>query len=133
MLKIFHAIAIFGLLASASYVYSIKYDTLYQAEHVAKLKSRVQRERAAIAVLRAEWQKLDRPERIQALASKGLDLQPMNVTQFVRLADIPLRQPKTDEIGRKLELLGLGLPTQTPDERSKTSDARTPSSSKTPR
>lgn len=133
MLKLLHVIAIGGLVASAAYVYSIKYDTLYQAEHVAKLKSRVQRERDAIAVLRAEWQKLDRPERIQALVGNGLELQPMGVWQFVKLADIPVRQPKTDEIGRKLELLGLSMPTRTPHDQKKPGDARTPGSGASPR
>lgn len=71
MLKVLHVVAIGGLVASAAYVYRVKYDTLYQAEQVAKLKTRVQKERDAIAVLRAEWQMLDRPERIRALVAKG--------------------------------------------------------------
>lgn len=126
MLKVLHVVAIGGLVASAAYVYRVKYDTLYQAEQVAKLKTRVQKERDAIAVLRAEWQMLDRPERIQALVAKGLDLQPIGPAQFVRLTDLPARQPKSDEIGRKLEALGL-IATQTPADR-KPSEARTPTS-----
>ena len=46
-------------IASAVYAYSIKYETLYYAEQVAKLKAKVQRERDAIAVLQAEWQLLE--------------------------------------------------------------------------
>ena len=56
------------LIASAGYAYSIKYETLYYAEQVAKLKSKVQREREVIAVLQAEWHYLDRPDRLQEAA-----------------------------------------------------------------
>lgn len=44
----------------------------------------------------------------------------------MRLTDLPARQPKSDEIGRKLEALGL-IATQTPADR-KPSEARTPTS-----
>lgn len=114
MLKLLHVLAIGGLIASAGYVYRVKYDTLYQQEEVAKLRNAVKRERDAIAVLRAEWQMLDRPERIQALVQHNLDLQPLNVGQFAKLDEIPMRQPRGDEIGKKLELLGLAQPTETP-------------------
>ena len=49
----------------------------------------MQRERDAIAVLHAEWQLLNRPDRLQAVADKHLDLQPMNIQQLARLADLP--------------------------------------------
>ena len=93
-------------------------------EQVAKLKSKVQRERDAIAVLQAEWQFLDRPDRLQAAADQHLDLQPMKIQQLARLSDLPNRPTREDEIGRKLEALGLLEPTSTPKD--KTSDARTP-------
>lgn len=117
MIKLLHIIAIGALVSSALYAYSIKYETTLQAEQLQKLKSKAQREREAIAVLKAEWQFLNRPERLQALADKHLDLQPLQTTQIVRLSDIPNRGPKVDSIGRKLEDLGLGLPTETPRDR----------------
>ena len=51
----------------------------------------MQRERDAIAVLQAEWQYLDRPDRLQAAADKHLDLQPMKIQQLARLSDLPNR------------------------------------------
>lgn len=125
MIKLLHIIAIGALVSSALYAYSIKYETTLQAEQLQKLKSKAQREREAIAVLKAEWQFLNRPERLQALADKHLDLQPLQTTQIVRLSDIPNRGPKVDSIGRKLEDLGLGLPTETPRDR-KSNTATTP-------
>ncbi|MEZ0170024.1 hypothetical protein [Microvirga sp. TS319] len=130
MTKLLHIVAISALIASAGYAYSIKYETLYYAEQVAKLKSKVQRERDAIAVLQAEWQYLDRPDRLQAAADQHLDLQPLKIQQLARLSDLPNRPERGDEIGRKLEALGLLGPTATPKDTS--TEARIPST-QTPR
>ena len=124
MTKFLHIAAISALIASAGYAYSIKYETLYQAEQVAKMKTKVQRERDAIAVLKAEWQHLNRPDRLQAAVEHHLDLQPMNIRQLARLSDLPNRPPREDSIGLKLEAL-LG-PTATPKDK-RQDEARTPS------
>ena len=125
MIRVVHMVVICILIASAGYAYSIKYDTLYYAEQVAKLKAKVQKERNAIAVLKAEWHFLNRPDRLQAAADRHLDLQPLNVQQLARLSDLPNRPPRADEIGRKLESLGLLQPTASPKD-ARPSDARTP-------
>lgn len=108
MIKVFHVAAIGALIISAMYAYTIKYETLYHGEALAKLTQQVQREREGIAVLKAEWQHLNRPDRLQVLAERHLQLQPLQGTQLVRFSDIPERRPKVDDIGRKLEALGLG-------------------------
>lgn len=130
MSKLLHIVAISALISSAGYAYSIKYDTLYYSEQVAKLKSKAQREREAIAVLQAEWQYLDRPDRLQAAADQHLDLQALKIQQLARLSDLPNRPDRGDEIGLKLQALGLLEPTATPKDRS--NEART-SSTQTPR
>jgi hypothetical protein len=130
MIRLLHIIAISALIASAGYAYSIKYETLYYVEQVAKLKSQAQREQDIIAVLKAEWQHLNRPDRLQAAVERHLDLQPLNIKQLARLSDLPNRPPREDEIGRKLEALGLLGPTATP--KSSSGDART-SSTQTPK
>lgn len=108
MIRFLHILAIVALISSAVYAYSIKYDTLYYSEQVLKLKNQVKRERGSIAVLRAEWQLLSNPERLQTAATQHLDLQIMDVRQLGRWADIPVRPERGDEIGRKLQALGLG-------------------------
>lgn len=108
MIKIFHVVAIGALIASASYAYTIKYETLSQTSELVKLKARVHKERESIAVLQAEWQHLNRPDRLQVLAERHTDLQPLKVDQLARLQDIPNRGPRNDNIARKLEALGLG-------------------------
>jgi cell division protein FtsL len=107
MLKLLHVVAIGALISSAVYAYSIKYESTFAAEEVQRLKKRVHRERDAIAVLRAEWQHLNRPERLQALADRHLDMQPLGVAQITRWQDIPMKGPRQDSIGRKLDDLGL--------------------------
>jgi hypothetical protein len=124
VIRFLHMAAITALIASAGYAYSIKYETLYYAEQVKKLKGLVQRERDSIAVLRAEWAFLNRPDRLQEAVERHLDLQPMGVPQLARLSDLPQRPPREDGIARKLEALGLLEPTATPKDR--VSDARTP-------
>lgn len=108
MIRLLHIVAIGSLIASASYAYTIKYETLYQTGELTKLKTRVHKEREAIAVLQAEWQHLNRPDRLQVLADRHTDLQPMKVDQLARFQDIPNRGPRGDGIAQKLEALGLG-------------------------
>jgi hypothetical protein len=131
MRKVLHSVAIVALVGSALYAYRTKYDTIYLSEQVAKLKTRIGREREAIAVLRAEWQFVSRPDRIQALADRNLDLQPAAVTQIVRWQDVPVRPAPVDSIGQKLEALGLAEPTNTPS-RAPSGGSSTPTSSKKP-
>ncbi|MHB2167570.1 cell division protein FtsL [Alsobacter sp. R-9] len=124
MRRLLHILAIAALIGSALYAYRIKYDTLYLSEQVAKLKTRIAREKEAIAVLRAEWQFVNRPDRVQMLADKHLpDLAPAAVTQAVRWSEIPPRPAQADAIGAKLEALGLAAPTNTPTS-SKAPDGR---------
>ncbi len=107
MIKVFHVIAIGALISSAMYAYTIKYETLYHGEQLSKLKQHAQKEREAIAVLKAEWQHLNRPDRLQMLSERHLSLQPLASTQLARFADVPNKGPKIDGIGQKLEALGL--------------------------
>jgi hypothetical protein len=125
VIRFLHFLALSALIASAGYAYSIKYETLYYAEQVAKLKIKLQRERDALAVLKAEWQYLDRPDRLQVAADRHLDLQPTAIRQLAQFSDLPNRPPREDEIGRKLEALGLFEPTATPKDK-KHGDAQTP-------
>jgi hypothetical protein len=124
MIRLLHVLAITGLISSAAYAYSIKYDTLYYAEEVVKLRRKIERERDAIAVAKAEWALLTRPDRLQRLVEQNLDLQPMSIMQLGRLSDVPQRPPKSDAIGMKLEAL-IREPTATPKDK-RAGDARTP-------
>ena len=106
MIRLLHLLAITGLIASAGYAYSIKYDTLFYAEEIAKLRAKLGKERDAIAVAKAEWALLTRPDRLQRILTENLDMGQMSVNQLARMSDLPARPAKDDEIARKLEALG---------------------------
>ena len=114
MVRFLNFLAVLALVGSAIYAYSIKYETIFHAERIVKLKHEIKAEQDEIATLRAEWAHLTRPERVQALADKFLDLQPVALRQIVRADALPERTAKTDAIGDKLDALGLAEPTNTP-------------------
>lgn len=105
--RILNVVAVAALVGSAVQVYRIKYEATRHAENVVKLKRQISQEVDAVAVLKAEWAFLARPDRIQALARQHLDLKPATREQNVRLASLPDRPAPVDEIGKKLEALGL--------------------------
>jgi len=109
MLRFLNIVAILALMGSAVYAYTIKYQTSYRAEQIAKTRLEIKNERDAIAVLRAEWSFLTRPERVQELADRYLDLQALSVGQIVSAQSLPDRASRVDSIGKKLDALGLGL------------------------
>ena len=81
------------LVAAAAYVYEIKFESTLRAERVAKMRGDIQRERDAIAALRAEWTTLENPARIQGLARRHLRLRPAEATQYDALDRLPERAP----------------------------------------
>ncbi len=95
ILRMLNFMVIGALILAAAYVYRIKFDSTVQAERLAKLRGEVRRERDTIAALRAEWSELDKPERIEALAKRYLQLKPIAPTQFDSIDRLPERPPQT--------------------------------------
>jgi cell division protein FtsL len=93
LLRLLHIVVLAGLVLAAADVYKIKYESTLEAEKVAKLRDAVRHEQDQIAKLRAEWARLDRPERIQALAQRHLSLKQLDATQYDRLDHLPERRP----------------------------------------
>jgi hypothetical protein len=81
-MRLVHIMVICALVLAASLVYKIKFDSTLQASRVAKLRHELRQQRDAIAVLRAEWARLDTPARIQGLAARHLDLKSIEASQF---------------------------------------------------
>jgi len=96
-MRLLNILVIGALIVAASYVYKIKFDSTLQAERVAKLRGELRRERNAIAILRAEWARLETPGRIQALADRHLALQPVKASQFDKFDRLPERPPMPPE------------------------------------
>ena len=107
MWRILHAFAIAALIGSAAYVYGVKYRTIYASEQLVKTRHLINKEKDAINLLRAEYAHLARPDRVQTLADSKLGLQPLALSQIATVNELPDAQPKTDSIGRTLEIAGI--------------------------
>ncbi|WP_419728487.1 cell division protein FtsL [Lichenicola sp.] len=85
-----------ALLAGASglYLYSEKHRTTLLDQQISKVVADTQATRERTAMLRAEWELLNQPDRLGALAGRFLpQLTAMAPTQFVQLASLDQRLP----------------------------------------
>jgi len=110
-MRIIHLLVIGVLVFAASYVYRIKMESTSRTERVLRLHVEIREQRDAIALLRAEWAKLDAPLRLQGLAERHLALKPLNATQYDSLKNLPERPPRLvrpgdpDPIGAMIEAI----------------------------
>src|SRR6188768_58399 len=94
-MRLLNIVVICTLVAAASLVYKIKFDSTLQAERVAKVRNEIRRERDAIALLRAESARLETPARVEALTKRHLTLRPIDPIQFDNFDRLPERpKPK---------------------------------------
>lgn len=68
-------------------IYSVKYETWQLRREARRLEARIAEETRTIAILRADWAYLSRPERIERLARQHLKMAPAKPTQIVVLDD----------------------------------------------
>ena len=110
-MRIIHLLVIGVLVFAAAYVYRIKMESTSRTERVLRLHVEIREQRDAIALLRAEWAKLDAPLRLQGLAERHLALKPLNATQYGSLKNLPERPPRLvrpgdpDPIGAMIEAI----------------------------
>lgn len=89
-------------MASGAVLFSTAQKVQQAESRVARLKSSVSQEEQTIRVLRAEWDYLNRPDRLEALVKNNLELVPANPQSVrddssnlpsVRMPVIPARKP----------------------------------------
>jgi len=85
MLRFVNICLVLALVALAYVIYEGKYEARALDEDIGDLRKDIETERDAVAVLRAEWSLLNRPERIERLAEKHLKLAPARPQQLVTL------------------------------------------------
>jgi len=93
MMRIIHLLVIGALVFAAAHVYRIKMVSTARTERVVQLQAQIAKQREAIAVLHAEWARLDSPIRLQRLVERYLPLKPINANQYNDLKDLPERPP----------------------------------------
>ncbi len=82
------AVAVMGL---AFWAYRETYRTRAAEREVAALQREIAQKREALAILRAEWAYLNRPERLRALADINFDrlhLLPLGAEHFGRIEEL---------------------------------------------
>jgi cell division protein FtsL len=108
-MRIVHLLVIGALVFAAAYVYRIKMESTERTERVLRLRAQIREEREAIAVLHAEWARLDAPLRLQGLVERHLALKPLSANQYDSLKSLPERPPslvkpgEPDPIGAMLQ------------------------------
>ena len=88
MLRFVNICLLLGLLALAYVIYQVKYESRALDAEIATIGKELEAERDGIAVLRAEWSLLNRPERIERLAKKHLKLAPSDPRQVVTVDSV---------------------------------------------
>lgn len=120
---LFVFILLFGVSAG---LYHVKYSVDHMERQGLRLKAKIAEEHAAIRILDAEWSSLNRPERLQKLSSRYLELVPLEVVQVVSFSQIPQKPSgQVDEIG---ELIARG-PAAVPAKSQAGTIAATPTTS----
>ena len=114
MVRFLNIFAVFALVGSAIYAYSIKYETIFHAERIVKLKHEIKAEQDEIAHAAGGMGASD-PPRAHSGARRQI---PRSAARGVapdrQRGRLPERAAKTDAIGEKLGFLGLAEPTRTP-------------------
>ncbi len=83
----------------ATWAYRVNYRTQEALARVDTLYDQIALERQTIAVLRAEWAYLNRPERLLALSEKhfsALKLMPLHPGHFDEISRISYPEPEVD-------------------------------------
>ncbi|MBL8832132.1 MAG: hypothetical protein JNL71_07055 [Rhodospirillales bacterium] len=70
-------------------LYQLKHEVLALENELFRLNRQIVQEQQNIHVLKAEWSYINQPGRLQLLAQRHLDLQPMTPRQFGRLDALP--------------------------------------------
>lgn len=99
MSRLVSLLAIILVVAAAVGLYRFKGESQQRARHIAELRTEIAREREMISVLKAEWNYLDQPSRIQELSERYLDLSRLEVEQISVVEQLPLRPIDIDPSG----------------------------------
>ena len=96
MIRIVNLVAVMAVILTSFAAYRVKYEAGSDAKKVTALHAEIAAEQDVIAVLKAEWSHLNQPMRLQELASRYLELKPIDVHQIATLQDLPQRPSEPD-------------------------------------
>ena len=73
-------------------LFHVKYKVVGLEQELAFTNRKIIESQQSIHILKAEWEHLNNPARLQQLAQKHLHLVPFNQTHYVVLSQIPFRE-----------------------------------------
>ena len=91
LMSMLGVVACAAAVVTAVGLYQFKHEAQERRERIVHLRADIAGERAAIDLLNAEWTFLNRPERIQALAERFLNLKPFTMAQMVDVEALAVR------------------------------------------
>lgn len=110
--RILNLVLLAAMIVGAVWTYNMKHRAEKAADKVAELQADIDREKAEIALLKAEYSMLMQPARIQSVVDQfpeRFGLVPFSPDQIGLIDDIPLRPPSSDADAREtLERLAVG-------------------------
>jgi len=95
-------------------VYGLKYSVEEIAKNKQALERQIEKQKAQLSLLEADWSYLNQPGYIQPIIERHLDqlnLQPIKQAQFGSLAELPMRpvQPDTQAMTALFQSLQAGV------------------------
>lgn len=105
MFRFINFILIGFLLAAAGFLYSVKYEAASDTGKITKLTREIAKEQDKINRLNAEWAYLNRPEYLQPVVEKHLDMRPVTLAQIGAMGLRERQAPAQDPLTRMLENL----------------------------
>lgn len=98
MLRVLNILLGCAVIASAVWLYDLKYRVRDTVAEIAKLERAIERAQQDLTLLRAEWSHVARPKRIQDLAKRHLKLQSVRPDQIIEenaiATVVPERMPE---------------------------------------
>lgn len=77
-------------------LFLVKHEVQRREEQLAALHRQILASQEAIHVMQAEWSYLNRPDRLEALVRRHLDLVPMDTRRLGSVEMLPMRLPVPD-------------------------------------
>ncbi len=107
MFKTFDAIMVGAMVTAATVTYQIKHHAEEKLEEVRRLEAEIRLEKDTIDLLKADWALLSQPNRLErliAVYSNELKLEPTQPTQLARSTELPMprAQLPPDDIAKAI-------------------------------
>lgn len=101
MIKVFSLIALLVAIGAAFNANTVKLGTAELADEITRLEAQIAEEEDRITLLKAEWNFLTQPQRVQELADQHLALNVVKTVQLATMAEIariPMRDAGDSEV-----------------------------------